>query len=29
LKAKLDPDYKFRNIFWDTYYQPLKSESNG
>lgn len=24
LKAKLDPDCKFRNIFWDTYYQPLK-----
>ncbi len=24
LKARLDPDYKFRNIFWDTYYQPLK-----
>lgn len=24
LKAKLDPDYKFRNILWDTYYQPLK-----
>ena len=24
LKAKLDPDYKFRNIFWDTYYKPSK-----
>jgi FAD/FMN-containing dehydrogenase/uncharacterized membrane protein YhaH (DUF805 family) len=29
LKAKLDPDYKFRNIFWDTYYQPLKPQNNG
>jgi len=24
LKAKLDPDCKFRNTLWDTYYQPLK-----
>lgn len=29
LKAKLDPDYKFRNIFWDTYYKPSKSQNNG
>jgi FAD/FMN-containing dehydrogenase/uncharacterized membrane protein YhaH (DUF805 family) len=29
LKARLDPDYKFRNIFWDTYYKPLKPQSNG
>jgi uncharacterized membrane protein YhaH (DUF805 family) len=29
LKTKLDSDYKFRNIFWDTYYQPLKPKSNG
>jgi hypothetical protein len=29
LKAKLDPDHKFRNIFWDTYYKPLKPQSNG
>jgi FAD/FMN-containing dehydrogenase/uncharacterized membrane protein YhaH (DUF805 family) len=29
LKARLDPDYKFRNIFWDTYYQPLKPQKNG
>jgi FAD/FMN-containing dehydrogenase/uncharacterized membrane protein YhaH (DUF805 family) len=29
LKAKLDPDYKFRNIFWDTYYKPLKPQNNG
>ncbi len=29
LKAKLDPDYKFRNIFWDTYYKPLKAYKNG
>jgi FAD/FMN-containing dehydrogenase len=28
LKAKLDPDCKFRNIFWDTYYKPLKPQSN-
>lgn len=25
LKAKLDPNYKFRNIFWDTYYKPVKA----
>ncbi|EHQ30402.1 FAD-binding protein [Mucilaginibacter paludis] len=29
LKTKLDPDYKFRNIFWDTYYKPLKPQNNG
>jgi FAD/FMN-containing dehydrogenase/uncharacterized membrane protein YhaH (DUF805 family) len=29
LKAKLDPEYKFRNIFWDTYYKPLKPQNNG
>ncbi|WP_295800673.1 FAD-binding protein [Mucilaginibacter sp.] len=28
LKAKLDPDYKFRNILWDTYYKPLKPTNN-
>jgi len=28
LKAKLDPDYKFRNILWDTYYKPLKPTDN-
>ncbi|MGZ4157548.1 MAG: FAD-binding protein [Bacteroidia bacterium] len=22
LKAKLDPDYKFRNVIWNTYYKP-------
>lgn len=22
LKHKLDPDYKFRNVIWDTYYKP-------
>jgi FAD/FMN-containing dehydrogenase/uncharacterized membrane protein YhaH (DUF805 family) len=22
LKSKLDPNYKFRNVIWDTYYQP-------
>ena len=22
LKSKLDPDYKFRNVIWDIYYQP-------
>lgn len=22
LKSKLDPDYKFRNVIWDTYYSP-------
>jgi hypothetical protein len=22
LKSKLDPTYKFRNVIWDTYYQP-------
>ena len=22
LKKKLDPNFRFRNIFWDTYYQP-------
>ncbi len=22
LKQKLDPNYKFRNVIWDTYYQP-------
>ncbi|GAB3959917.1 FAD-binding oxidoreductase [Spirosoma harenae] len=22
LKKNLDPDFRFRNIFWDTYYQP-------
>jgi hypothetical protein len=27
LKAKLDPDYKFRNILWDTYYQPTLKET--
>jgi len=26
LKAKLDPDYKFRNVLWDTYYQPLNQQ---
>jgi len=25
LKAKLDPNCKFRNIFWDTYYKPVKA----
>jgi FAD/FMN-containing dehydrogenase/uncharacterized membrane protein YhaH (DUF805 family) len=25
LKQKLDPNYKFRNVIWDTYYQPLKN----
>jgi len=29
LKAKLDPEFKFRNIFWDTYYKPSKPKSNG
>ncbi|WP_448701924.1 FAD-binding protein [Mucilaginibacter sp. AW1-3] len=29
LKARLDPDFKFRNIFWDTYYKPLKPYNNG
>lgn len=24
LKSKLDPNYKFRNVIWDTYYQPEK-----
>lgn len=23
LKTKLDPDFRFRNVFWNTYYQPL------
>jgi FAD/FMN-containing dehydrogenase len=27
LKAKLDPDYKFRNVLWDTYYQPTLKET--
>ena len=25
LKTKLDPDFKFRNVLWDTYYKPAKS----
>ncbi len=25
LKQKLDTDYKFRNVIWDTYYQPQKN----
>ena len=30
LKARLDPDYKFRNILWDTYYQPyIKTNNHG
>jgi FAD/FMN-containing dehydrogenase/uncharacterized membrane protein YhaH (DUF805 family) len=29
LKDKLDPDYKFRNILWDTYYKPLNQQNNG
>jgi len=29
LKNKLDPDYKFRNVLWDTYYKPLKKQSDG
>ncbi len=29
LKSKLDPDYKFRNVLWDTYYQPFINQSNG
>ena len=29
LKTKLDPEYKFRNIFWDTYYKPSIAQSNG
>jgi len=29
LKARLDPNNKFRNSFWDTYYKPLKPQSNG
>jgi FAD/FMN-containing dehydrogenase/uncharacterized membrane protein YhaH (DUF805 family) len=28
LKTRLDPGYKFRNILWDTYYQPLKPTGN-
>ncbi|MGN6181922.1 MAG: FAD-binding protein, partial [Mucilaginibacter sp.] len=24
LKDKLDPQYKFSNVLWDTYYRPLK-----
>ena len=24
LKQKLDPTFRFRNVFWDTYYQPKK-----
>lgn len=22
LKTSLDPDFKFRNVIWETYYQP-------
>jgi FAD/FMN-containing dehydrogenase/uncharacterized membrane protein YhaH (DUF805 family) len=29
LKAKLDPDNKFRNTLWDTYYKPLNQHNNG
>lgn len=29
LKDKLDPDYKFRNMLWDTYYKPLNQQNNG
>src|SRR6202042_220225 len=25
LKAKLDPQFRFRNVIWDTYYQPKKT----
>lgn len=25
LKSKMDPKYKFRNIIWDTYYQPKQN----
>ncbi len=26
LKDRLDPDYRFRNVLWDTYYRPAVSE---
>jgi len=26
LKAEMDPEYKFRNTLWDTYYHPLKPQ---
>jgi FAD/FMN-containing dehydrogenase/uncharacterized membrane protein YhaH (DUF805 family) len=29
LKNKLDPQYKFRNTFWDTYYKPSKLQNHG
>ncbi len=25
LKNKLDPDFKFRNVIWDTYHKPIKN----
>ena len=28
MKSKLDPEYKFRNTLWDTYYKPLKQQAN-
>jgi FAD/FMN-containing dehydrogenase len=27
LKARLDPDFRFRNALWDVYYQPDRSEA--
>ncbi|MGH2666131.1 FAD-binding protein [Flavobacterium sp.] len=26
LKSKIDPNYKFRNVIWDTYYQPKQNQ---
>ncbi|WP_256009770.1 FAD-binding protein [Desertivirga xinjiangensis] len=28
LKSRLDPEYKFRNSLWDTYYKPLYHHQN-
>jgi hypothetical protein len=27
LKSKLDPQFKFRNVLWDTYYKPIPIQS--
>ncbi|MFC0512667.1 FAD-binding protein [Mucilaginibacter angelicae] len=29
LKAQLDPQNRFRNTLWDTYYKPLNMQNNG
>jgi len=29
LKTKIDPQFKFRNTFWDTYYKPSSLQNHG